>query len=186
MGSATAIKRVPNIANACLLFVLAGNQMVSASTQHRTHDRGEPKQPQLRHGPVPHKQSQTGASGGVDRGIRHRDTAQVDQRQGQGRVPVSGHQVPVRTSQGALTGLGQEHQTVTGDVCAGEFVDGASANIAGGAGMSAPAGWAKARTEASLSPKTWELAANRTLVSAYEHHASARALAGVVQTILRS
>ena len=40
-------------------------------------------------------------------------------------TPVSGDQVSVRTSQGALPGLGKKHQPVARDVCAVEFVDGA-------------------------------------------------------------
>lgn len=35
--------------------------------------------------------------------------------------------------------------------------------------MSAPAAWAKARTQDSLGPKTWKLGVNSTLVSACEH-----------------
>ncbi len=71
-----------------------------------------------------------------------------------------------RTSQGALKGVGQEHQPVAGDVCVVELVDGAQTDIAGGAGMSEPAAWAKARKQDSLSPKTGKLCVNSMLFSA--------------------
>jgi hypothetical protein len=57
-------------------------------------------------------------------------------------------------------------------------VDGAQANIAGGAGMSAPAAWAKARKQDSLSPKTWKLGVNSTLVTACEHSRKSSRLGG--------
>lgn len=58
---------------------------------------------------------------------------------GQGRTPVSCDQMPARASQDTLQGLGQEQKSIAGDVCAEQFVDGAHANFAGAAGMSAPA-----------------------------------------------
>lgn len=68
--------------------------------------------------------------------------------------------MPVRTSQGALPGFGQEHQPVAGDVCAVELVDGAQTDFAGVAGMSAPAVWAKAQKQAPRGRKRGELARN--------------------------
>ena len=52
--------------------------------------------------------------------------------------------MPVRTSQDALSGLGQEHEPVAGDVRTFEPVDGAQADFAGRCGMSAPATRVKA------------------------------------------
>jgi hypothetical protein len=65
--------------------------------------------------------------------------------------------VPVWASQDALPGLGQKHQPIAGDVCAVELVDGAQANIAGAAGMSAPAARAKARKPAQSGQKEREI-----------------------------
>lgn len=84
----------------------------------------------------------------------------------QGRAPVSGDQVPVRPSQGALSGLVQEYQSVAGDVCAEQPVDGAQTDFAGVAGMSAPAAWAKARNRAPTRQKNEKSAA----IQRWFHH----------------
>jgi IS5 family transposase len=54
-------------------------------------------------------------------------------------------------------GPGQEHQPVAGDVCAVQPVDGAQANRAGGAGMSAPAAGAKARNRPNRAKNEQEI-----------------------------
>jgi hypothetical protein len=48
-------------------------------------------------------------------------------------------------------------------------VDGAQANFAGAAGMSASAAWARAQKQSQLSPNGWKSAMNPKLVSPYEH-----------------
>lgn len=94
--------------------------------------------------------------------------------------------MPVWSSQGTLSGPGQEHEPVAGDVCHVEPVDGAKANIAGAAGMSAPEVQAKALKQA----QTVKRAKNRLHIwRQFRHvniHASTRAAAGVMQTIPRS
>jgi len=80
--------------------------------------------------------------------------------------------VPVWSSQGALSGTGQEHEPAAGDVCHVEPVDGAQANIAGVAGMSAPAARAKARKQAQQAQqgqKGEKSAAHPVPVSPCEH-----------------
>jgi hypothetical protein len=69
--------------------------------------------------------------------------------------------VSVRASQGALPGLGQEHQPVAGDFSAVEFVDGAQTNNVRDAGMSAPAAWSKVQKRAPRGKKHGELARQR-------------------------
>ena len=77
--------------------------------------------------------------------------------------------MPVRASQDTLPGLGQEHKSVAGDVCAVELVDGAQTNFARAADMSAPAVRAKAQKRRPGSLKNEKSAPNSTLVSPYEH-----------------
>ena len=82
------------------------------------------------------------------RGVDKREEAtgvawQVAMRAGQGRTPISGHQVPVWLYQGSLQRIGQEHGSAHHPVCPVQFVDGSKA-IDGSIGMSATAMWANA------------------------------------------
>ena len=66
-------------------------------------------------------------------------------------------------------GIGQEHLSVAGDVCTVELVDGAQTNIAGAAGMSAPAAQAKTRKLTRPAQESMKSAANLALVLPCEH-----------------
>ena len=64
--------------------------------------------------------------------------ASQGQHAGEGRTPISGHQAPVRSHQGALQGTGEEHGAVAHPVCVEQSVDGAASALERGTGMSAP------------------------------------------------
>ncbi len=83
--------------------------------------------------------------------------------------PFRGDQVPVRSPQDLLPGLGQEHQPVVGAVCAVEPVDGAQATTSRAAGMSAPAARAKAGKLAQCGLKREKSAVDSALVSSCEY-----------------
>jgi len=77
--------------------------------------------------------------------------------------------VPVWPSQGALQRFGQEHQPVAGDVCPVQPVDGAQANFARTAGVSAPEIWASARNKAEIDLMSGKSTGNSALVSPCEY-----------------